>query len=436
VIDDPPTLDQVLPCAPTGPADAACFQAFVVKTGRVAWRRSLDDHEIGLITNVALSAAAEYSSFELGLGYAISALLQSPYFLYSVEVGEPDAANPPYRKLSGVEIASRMSFFLLDTTPDAALLDKAESGALSTPEGARAAATEMVAKPQARAALANFFSELYRLRDIETIEKDPAMFPQFTPALAKAMKQETLELINDIVWVRNVDAREMFTANYAFVNSDLAGLYGVAAPPAGFKKTVLPPAQKRAGLLGSASFLARFAHPGLTSPTRRGVFIQTSLLCNEIPPPPPGVETSFPADDPSQPKTMKQKLQNHMQKETCASCHKQTDPLGFALENFDAIGGYRVADQGLPIDPTGTIDGLGNFASAQDIGLILSQDPRGASCMIKNLFRNSMGHLETKGELPAIRDLEEAFATSGYRVQNLLVDLVASPAFQLVAEPK
>jgi hypothetical protein len=351
-------------------------------------------------------------------------------------VGEPDPANPPYRRLNGYEIASRMSYFLLDTTPDAALLDKAESGALATPEGVRAAAAELVAKPQARAALANFFSELYRLRDLESLEKDTALFPKYTPTLQQAMKQETLELVNDIVWVRNVDARELFTADYAFVNAELAGLYGVAAPPAGFKKTTLPAEHKRAGILGSAAFLARFAHPGQTSPTRRGAFIQTSLLCYDVPPPPPGVNTEFPMDDPSQPKTAKQKLENHMKDDNCRSCHALTDPLGFALENYDPIGGYRVADKGLPIDPTGTVEGIGSFASARDIGTILSQDARATSCIIRNLFRNSMGHLETKGELPAVRDLEEVFETSGYRVQNILVELVASPAFQLVGEPK
>jgi hypothetical protein len=421
---------------PAAPDDAACFQSFVEKIGRLAWRRPLDDQEIGLLVNVAKAGAAEYGTFESGLVFAISGLLQSPYFLYSVEVGEPDPAVANQRKLTGYELASRMSFFLLDATPDAALLDKAEAGALATPDGVRAAATEMLQKPQARAALSAFFSELFRLRDLDTLEKDVAQFPLFTPALAKAMKQETLELVNDIVWVRNADARELFTADYAFVNTDLAALYGVAAPAAGFKKTTLPPEQKRSGILGSASFLARFSHPGTTSPTRRGLFVQTSLLCYDIPPPPPGVNTTFPVDDPTQPKTMKQKLENHMKDPNCKSCHSLMDPIGFGLENYDSIGNYRVVDKGIPIDPTGEVDGVGSFASARDLGVILHDDPRGASCIIKNIFRNSMGHLERKGELPAIADLEEVFAGSGYSVQKLMVELVASPAFQLVGEPK
>ena len=436
ILDDAPTLDQILPCEPTGPADSACYQAFVTKAGRIAWRRPLDDHETTLLVNLALAAATEYQSFEVGLGYAVMGLLQSPYFIYSVEVGEPDPQNPPFRKLTGYELASRMSFFLLDTTPDAALLDRVDAGDLATPEGVRTLASEMVSQPQARAALASFFSELYRLRDLATLQKDTALFPKFTASLPAAMRQETLELLNDIIWVRNADARELFTADYAFVNAELAGLYGVAAPPAGFKKTTLPAEQKRSGILGSAAFLSRFSHPGITSPTRRGLFVQSSLLCDEIPPPPVGVDTTFPADDPTMPKTMKQKLQNHMKDPNCNSCHVKMDPIGFALENFDAIGGYRVADSGLPIDPTGTIEGLGSFASPADLGAILSEDPRGAACMIRNIYRNSMGHLETKGELPALRDLEEAFASSGYRVQALLVEIVASPAFQLVNEPK
>lgn len=436
VTEDLPTFDSLLPCMPSGPDDSLCYDMFVRSAGRIAWRRALDDQEAGLLVNIALAAGAQYQSFEIGASYAISGLLQSPYFLYAVEVGEPDPAEPEYRKLTSLELASRMSFFLTDTTPSAALLDKAETGGLAAENDIRAAAQELVAKPQAKAALAEFFAEIYRLRELETVEKDTNLFPKFTASLPPAMRQEVLELINDVVWTRNSDMHELFTANYAFVNAELAGLYGVAPPASGFQKTLLPADQKRAGFLGSAAFLARFAHPGMTSPTRRGTFIQTMLFCTEIPPPPPGVNTTFPADDPNQPKTMKQKLEAHMNDPNCAGCHKLIDPVGFALENYDPIGAYRTTDKGLPIDPSGTVESLGSFASAADLAGILSQDPRGAQCMIKNLFRHSMGHVETKGERPAMTDLEEGFTQSGFRIQDLLVNIVLSPAFQRTNQPK
>lgn len=436
VVADPAALAALLPCMPSGPDDSVCYDMFIRAAGRIAWRRPLDDQEAGLLVNIALAAGAQYQSFETGVVYAVSGLLQSPYFLYSVEAGEPDPENPPYRKLTPSEFASRMSFFLTDTTPSAALLDKAETGGLSSPDDIKAAALELIQKPQTHAALANFFSEIFRLRDLETVEKDPALFPKFTATLPPAMRQEVLELVNDVVWVRNADMHELYTANYAFINAELADLYGAQKPASGFQKTTLPAEQKRAGFLGSAAFLARFAHPSLTSPTRRGLFIQGMLFCTEIPPPPPGVNTTFPADDPSVPKTMKQKLEAHMNDPNCASCHKLIDPIGFALENFDSIGAYRTTDKGLPIDPSGTVENIGSFASAADIAAILAQDPRGAQCMIQNLYRHSMGHVETKGERPAMLELEDNFTQSGFRIQDLLLHIVMSPGFQSVNEPK
>lgn len=438
VVEDQATMMELLPCVPTGPTDEACQRAFITDVGKVAWRRPLETSEIDLLANIAKAASAEYDTFEAGIAYAISGLLQSPYFLYMVEVGTPSPTDtdPTRRALTNYELASRMSFFLLDTTPDLPLIESAETGALDTDEGIRAAAQKMVADPAARSALAAFYTELFMLSDIGTISKDASVFPQFNAALADAMGRETLELINEIVWNKNGDAREMFTADYAFVNAALAPLYGVAAPPTGFQKVTLPAAHKRSGFLGSAGFLARFAHPAVTSPTRRGHFIKEILLCEIVPPPPPGVVAQFPPDDPAQPKTAKMKLENHMKDPNCATCHKQMDPIGYALENYDALGIYRTTDQGLPIDPSGTVDGIGTFSSAKEIGAILHDDPRGASCIIRNIFRNSMGHLETKGELPAIAKLEKSFGASGYRIQDLLVELVANPAFQLVGEPK
>jgi len=436
-VDDVATLDQLLPCTPSGAGDSACFQAFVESVGRIAWRRPLAADEVTTLVAIASDAAtSDGGSFELGIVYALSAILQSPYFLYIVEVGEPDPQDATRRRLSGPELATRISFFILDTTPDAALLDKAEAGGLATADDVKAVARLMLAKPEAREALATFYSELFHLRDLDTITKNAEIFPQFTPALAQSMKEETLRLISDVVWTRNTDAREIFVADYAFINGDLAALYGVQSPGASFQKVTLPAEQKRAGLLGSASFLARFAHPAKTSPTKRGLFVQSALLCLEIPVAPPGVDTTLPEDDPDNPKTLRMKLSEHVTNPQCASCHNAMDPIGFSLENYDGIGAFRTKDVGLPIDSTADIEGLGSFASARELGAILRDDPRGAGCMVTNLYRNAMGHLETKGELPALRSLGEAFTASGYSMQDLLVEIVGSPAFQLVGDPK
>ena len=435
VVSDPAVATTILPCVPSGAADYACLRQFVTTFGRLAWRRALTDAEITRVTATGVAAAQAYSSFDAGLGTTISCLLQSPYFLYIIEIGSPDKVDPTVQRLTPVELATRMSFFLLNSTPDAKLLDDAEKGALDDEAGIRATAAAMLQRPEARTTLAAFYSEVYHLRELTTASKDPVLFPQFTPALKASMQEETLRLIEDVVWTRDADAREILSADYTFVDADLALLYGAAAPPGGgFARVMLPAEQKRAGMLGQASFLARGAHDKETSPTRRGNFVREAILCDPIPPPPPTVNPVLPDD--GTPKTVKQKLLQHMNDPSCANCHGLMDPIGFALENFDPIGQYRTTDLGFPIDPTAQTDDLGAFASAPELAALLTKDQRTSDCMVEKLYRQSMGHLETTGEQPAVDDLRKAFAGKGHSIQSLLVELSASRAFRLVGAPK
>lgn len=435
-VTDPAALASILPCQPTGTADAACHRQLVERFGRLAWRRPLDTAELDRITAIAQAAATAYGDFNTGVLYAVSAILQSPNFIYLVEVGEPDPDDPAVRRLTPHELVARMSFFLLDQTPDAALLDAADQGPLDD-EALRALARQLVARPESRAALERFWLELLRIRDLEDVSKSQDLFPQWSQDLAHAMKEETLRLLEDVIWTRDTDARELLVADYTWVNQDLAALYGVAPPAGGdFTRVTLPASQNRSGLLSTSAFLSRFAHPDINSPTRRGLFVKDILLCEEVAPPPPGVNTTLP--EPSgEVVTLRKRLEQHMAIEGCGGCHSQMDPIGFALENYDAIGAYRTEDNGIPIDSAVTdVLGIGTFASARELGLILRDDPRVTMCMVKNVLRSSLGHLETEGEMPAIEAVHEAFGASGFRVQELLVELVASPAFRLVGEPK
>lgn len=435
-VADSSTLAMILPCTPAGANDQACFGEFVTEFGRMAWRRPLTAVEVSEVVTAAQIGAAANNTWTAGIESAISALLQSPYFLYLVEVGEPDAENPARRRLTPLELATRMSMFLINATPDLALLDAAESGGLDDNTQVRALAKAMLARPEAKVALADFHDEVFELRELDAVSKDPDLFPQFTAQLRDAMREETQRFLADIVWTRNADSREIFDGKSTFVNSDIAWLYGIQAPAGEtYAKVTLPAAQHRAGILGQASFLTKFAHPNQTSPTRRGLFIQSVLLCTDIPPPPPGVNPNLPEDD-GTPKTMKQKLAQHAKDPSCAACHGQMDGFGFALENYDAIGAFRVTDQGLPIDPTASMDGFGDFQSAEEIGALLRENPLATQCIVRNLFRQSMGHKELKGELPALLALDEAFVGADHRIQDILVELCASPAFQLVGEPK
>ncbi len=428
-------IQELLKCIPSGPSDSMCHRKFAENFGRMAFRRPLTQSEIDRYAALSQDAAVEMKDFYAGLERVISAMLQSPHFLYMVETGAP--LGEQKRVLSDYQLLTRMSYFLLDTSPDEVLLDLVRNEGLSTDDQIRFVAQAMLQRVDAKSALRNFYSELYRLRDLDAQAKDESLFAGFTPELRAAMVEETLRLIDDVVWERDVDFREMFTADYTFANAELAAFYKASHPGGGFARITLPPEQKRVGLLGHASMLARYAHTTTTSPTLRGKFVRERLLCETIPPPPPNVSTALPDPDPNQgPQTMKDRLIEHQQNPACIGCHKLMDNVGFALENFDAIGAFRMTDQGLPIDPTTEAEGLGVFSSPETLGAILRKDTRVATCLVRNLYRHGMGQLESEGEEYAIQRIALAFAASGYRVQSLLMEIVSSPAFRVLGVPQ
>lgn len=422
-------------CAPTTPNDRACMRSMVESLGFQAWRRPLTDDELDLVTDAAIAGAThpDVQSFDVGVGQAIATLLQSPHFLYIVELGEGDGDR---RWLTDYELVTRMSFFLLGATPDVPILEHARDHDLSDVEAVRELARDMLQDDRARGALERFFAARYRLEDLHDVSKNDELYPAFDGALATSMREETLRLIDDVVFERDADAREIFTADYTFVDARLAGLYGMTSPPtAGFSRVALPPTQKRSGVVGHASWLTRLSHPATTSPTRRGLFVRRAFLCDDVPPPPPGVETQLTPDD-TVPKTKKEQLAAHQEDPVCATCHTLIDPIGLALESYDAIGAYREVDAGEPIDSASYVDDLGELSSASELGAILADDPRAMECFVLQLFRGAMGHLETDGERASIDALVAAFDASGNRIQDLVIEIVASPAFRMVGAPK
>ena len=423
-------------CTPTGPDDAACMGELCESVGRLLWRRELDAAELEALVTLGNAAGATLVSFDRGAEFAVAALLQAPEFLYIVELGEPVAgAEPERRTLTQTELATRMSFFLLDATPTADLLDAAFAGKLGTPEEVRTAATTMLAQPEAKAALGAYYDEIFRLDLIDETAKNAELFPGWSDSLKASMRASARAMLDDIVWERDADARELVTADYAFVDSQLAPLYGTSSLAPSLEKVTLPEEQERAGLLGTPAMLSVFSHAARSSPTKRGVFIRRTLLCDTVPPPPNDVVPKLP-DDPSDGLTTKELLEQHMDDDACRSCHALFDSLGWSLEIYDAIGRHRTKDKGQTIDTSGVSPNVGEFAGPRELGQLLFDHPQLPDCMVRNLYRNSMGHLETTGEEPAIAALDESFAEGGYRVQELLVALVTSPAFRLVGAPK
>lgn len=424
-------------CAPTGPDDLACHREFITNFGRVAWRRSLQTAEVDRYAAVAEDAALAFGNWEVGRQYAVAGLLQSPYFLYQVEVGEPDPEVPGQRRLTGVELATRMSFFLRDTTPTADLIDLGEKGGLATPDDVRAVAWAMLETPAARDALGGFFAEVLRLRTLESLPKDPSFYPSWSPELGAAMRQETLMLLDDIAFTRDADFRDFLDAPYTFANGPLAAHYGLIPDPDqlgdAWQQFPLPIETKRGGIFGHGGFLSAYAHISSTSPTLRGKFVREVLMCQGIPAPPGDVVTELPVGEY---KTMRERLAQHLEDPSCAGCHVLMDPIGFGLENFDGVGMFRLTENDVPLDTVSNLDNLGEFDGARELGSLLRDSPAVTRCLVRNLFRHATGHLETPGENPALEDLDVVFEDSEYRMKELLAELVASPAFLRVAIPE
>ncbi len=428
-------LSQWLACDPDSAGHDPCMRQVVGSFGRRAWRRPLLDEEIDRYAAVGLSAA-EQGGFSSGMQEAVAALLQSPHFLYQVEIGEPDPSDSTRRRLTQYELATRMSFFLLDTVPDAELLDEAEAGLLSDAEGIRAAAWRLLERPEARAALGEFFGETWRLRDLPALPKDLSTFPQWSPELAEAMRRETLALVDDIAWERDASFLEVFTADYTFVDARLGFHYEL--PQAveltdEHSRVALDGHQRRGGLFGHAGFLALLGHVSSTSPTLRGKVVLENLLCRTVPPPPPGVVTDLPVVEGDV--TMRERLELHMADPSCSGCHAMMDPIGFGLENYDGIGRFRTTDNGQPIDAQADLDGE-PFEGAAELGALVAVSPGASSCLVRGLYRHATGHIEIEGEEASIAAIEQAFVESGHHMQELLVEIVASPAFRVVAEPE
>jgi hypothetical protein len=430
-LSDTATRGSLVKCAPSGPTDAACAMQFVTSFGRRAWRRPLTADEVSRYATIATTAGGALKDFYTGLEYAVAGILQSPHFLYREELGTPDASDASRRVFQGYELATRLSYFLWNTTPDDTLLDAAEQGKLTTDQGLRAEAERLLASPRAHDATQSYFGELLHLADLDDLPQLPSVFPQMSPTLGAAMRAETLRVLDDIAMNGDNDFRQLFDTRTTYVNGELSKLYGLT-PTGGTElvKTTLPDSSGRAGLLGQGSFLALNAHAESSSPTRRGKFIREVLLCQAIPPPPPNVDTKLPVDMAGgAQRTMRQKLEVHRQVATCATCHGVMDPLGLGLENFDGIGAYRTTEAGQTIDASGDLDGVA-FQDARSLGTALKNHPSLGSCAARSIFRYATGHVEIDSEEVLIDALSKQLSSDGYKFRSLLLSLVTSAGFR------
>lgn len=433
VVEDDDRYAAVVPCDAATADDVDCAADFVETFGRRAWRRPLTEDEIVRIAAVVAAIGAQDGDFRTGVRYGLAAMLQSPAFLYRTEHGQPDPDRPGQRRLTDLELASRLSFLFWNTIPDDELLDAAEAGELSTDAGLRAQAERLVADPRAAQGVRALYTDILALYDLDDVSKDPTLFAHASEDLAPAAREETLRGIESLVLQDDGDLRDLLTTQRTFVDARLAALYGIpAADPDGFAEVWLEPDQGRRGLLGQAAILMLYAHSTRSSATLRGKFIRQRLLCQDIPAPPGDVDTSIPEPDDDSP-TLRDRVAEHLDNPSCAACHEFMDPIGLGLENFDGIGRWRDTENGAVIDATGQLDGQA-FVDAWQLGALVADHGNFMPCQTEKLYQYATGHVAGDGEDDFVDWLAEAFEISGGSVRTLMVGLATSPAFRQVGE--
>lgn len=425
---------RVLPCTPSAAIDAECARTAIKDFGRRAWRRPLTTEELDQLTSIATESSSTLGSFDAGYEFALAALLQSPNFLYRVELGEPDPENPAITRYTDWEMASRLSYFLWNTTPDDELLTAAEAGRLTTDDGLAAEVDRMLDDPRARAGIRALFEDDLGLAELGRTTKDPNVYLGWSPELLPAAREETLRLIEHLVLDEDTDWRELLVSQSAFVDRRLAALYGIPAPSLDdFAEALLPESSGRRGLTGQATFLAMEAHPTTTSVTRRGKYVRERLLCQTMPSPPPGLNTAIPPATSNAP-TMRDRVAVHLTDPSCAGCHNLMDPIGLAFENFDGIGGWRTQENGVAIDPSGQLDGV-PFANAWELAGALHDHPRLSACLTRQMFAIGTGRLPAESEEALLDWHVLGFEAAGHRVRFLLRDLALGPGFRAFGPP-
>jgi hypothetical protein len=422
-------LDALAPC-PAGQEREPCARAFIDRFGRLAFRRPLDDAERSALFAV-YAAKEKRSDHARAIQLVLEAFLQSPSFLYRLEL--PDG-GPETRALNGYEIATRLSYFIWASTPDAELLDDASAGRLNEPGALAKAARRLLGDPRAVDGIRSFHRQWLGLRELGTESKDSDLYPAFTPELRDAMVEETLRFSAHAVLEGGDTVRTLLTSNRTFVNAPLAKLYGVPMPPGdGFVPVELPP-RERSGVLTQASVMTVFASADQTSPVLRGKFVRERLLCQSIAPPPAGVVIIPPKPDPR--RTTKERFARHREDASCAGCHAMMDPIGFGFEHYDALGAWRTVDGTFPVDAAGQLLGTaasdGAFDGAVELGALLSASQEVRRCVATQWFRSALGRGECEEDATSLEGAYQAFARAGFDVRELIVAIATSRAFRHV----
>jgi hypothetical protein len=423
--------ENVLPCTPSGD-DMGCASAFIAKFGRDAFRRPLTGEEQSRYEAFFSQQMSELH-FDAALELTLQAFLLSPQFLYRLEPIGEDEQSGEIVALGDFAMASRLSYLVWQSMPDAELFEAAQRGELHTAAQVEAQARRMLAAPAATDAIIDFHRQWLDFDRLLTEDKDPARFPEWNDDLRAAVREESDRFVAHVFGAEGTGSvAELLTSNVSFVNADLAELYGVDASGDGWQQVSLPE-NERAGLLTRANFLASRAHSTNGSPPLRGVAVLDALLCSRPPSPPPTLDTSVPANDAESPVTNRELFEARTGTSECQGCHKSINGIGYGFEAFDSIGRFRAEDNGVPIDASGELVSTGNmdgpYRGAVELSQKLAESTQLERCAVTNWVRFALGREEQPDDSCKIDGLATAMQASGGDVRELLVAIATSHEF-------
>ncbi|HXP87542.1 MAG TPA: DUF1592 domain-containing protein [Bryobacteraceae bacterium] len=434
---DTPSRERIFTChpasaAPMEDAELACAKQILSRLARRAYRRPVTSEDLDDVLPF-YTAGRKEADFERGIQGALERLLVSPQFLFRIE-RDPAKVAPgaPYR-ISDLELASRLSFFLWSSIPDDELLDAAANGKLRQPEVLEQQVRRMLADPRSESLVTNFAAQWLFLRDIDAKTPDELLFPDFDETLRSAFRRET-ELFLDSVLRENRSVLDLLTANYTFVNERLAKHYGIPNVEGSyFRRVTLPENSPRGGLLGQGSILTITSYATRTSPVVRGKWVLENLLSAPPPPPPPNIPAlKTEGSEPGKVLSMREAMTLHRASPACASCHARMDPIGFAMEHFDAVGQWRDRDNGNPIDTSGVLPDGTKFDGMAGLKQALLRHPEQfVDTVAEKLLMYGIGRNVQYFDRPAGRQVVRDSAKSNYTLSSLVLGVVNSVPFQM-----
>lgn len=433
---DTPSRAKIFTCRPKAASEEEpCARQILASLSRRAFRRPVTDADLRPLVGFFKTARSK-SDFDSGIQAALQAMLVSPDFLFRVEQDPPKGSAASY-KISNHELASRLSFFLWSSIPDDELLNLADQGKLYDRTIRQQQVNRMLADRRAESLVSNFAGQWLQLRNLATLKPDPELFPEFDESLRASLRQQT-ELFFESILLEDRSVLDLLTADYTFLNQRLAEHYGIPKVYGTHFRRVPLTDPNRMGLLGQGSILSVTSYPNRTSVVQRGKWVLDNLLGTPPPPPPADVPELKPQSNDGKLLSMREQMQQHRANSACIGCHSKMDPIGFALENFDAIGRWRTTDAGLPIDPSGDLADGTKFAGPGELTKLMAKNYREhfAAAVAEKLMTYALGRGLEHYDMPAVRTLLRQTAPGNYKLSELISAVVESVPFQMRRTPE